>query len=292
VYVFKGKVEAHPPTGDKLSLTERQAARMAAGQVMAADADPDRFVRAIVPPPEVAPRTARLTFHEAVAGTLHDTTGVGTGLTHRLPGTGDALADDDPFLRLDPAKGRLELTATRSDLNGRYRLRGGEYPGLRLSGLGFTGAEDFEVSAVFPESPALNFIGQFGLYAGARSDRAIRGGVIKLRKDGAEIYTQFLVNNPNGKDADLYEVGLLRPGTDLRLTLRRAAGKYTLTVENLSTGGASTLAIRHPDYLDPERDLYVGLFAAEPRSDVGRKILVSELRATVWATTSGQHQGR
>ena len=149
----------------------------------------------------------------------------------------------------------------------------------------FTGPEDFEVSAVFPEIPALEFIGQFGLYAGAGSDRAIRGGVIKLRKDGAEVYTQFLVNNPDGKDTDLYEVGLLRPGTDLRLTLRRAAGRYTLTVEDLTAGGASTLAIRHPDYLDPERDLYVGLFAAEPRSDVGRKLVVSELRATVWAAT-------
>ena len=84
---------------------------------------------------------------------------------------------------------------------------------MRLSDLGFTGPEDFEVSAaVFPEIPALEFIGQFGLYAGARSDRAIRGGVLKLRKDGAEVYTQFLVNNPDGRDADLYEVGLLDPG--------------------------------------------------------------------------------
>lgn len=53
-------------------------------------------------------------------------------------------------------------------------------------------------------------------------------------------------------------------------------------MEDLTAGGASTLAIRHPDDLDPEADLYVGLFAAEPRSDVGRKLVVSELRATVW----------
>src|SRR5262249_61166923 len=93
---------------------------------------------------------------------------------------------------------------------------------------------------------------------------------------------QVLATNPDGKDADLYEGGLLRPGPDLRLTLRRAAGQYTLTVENLTAGGASTLAIRHPDYLDPERDLYVGLFAAEPRSDVGWKLVVKEFQATVW----------
>jgi hypothetical protein len=282
VYVFAGQVEAHPPGGEKVNLTERQAARLAEGQVTAAAADPARFVRAIVPVPEVRPRTTRLDFTRPADGTLRDRTGAGTGLTHRLPGTGDGLLLHDEFLRLDPAKGRLELTATRSDLNTQYRLRRGEYLGVRLTDLGFTGTEDFEVTAVFPETPALEFVGQFGLYAGAASDRAIRGGVIKLRKDGAERYTQFLVNNPDGKDADLYEVGLLRPGTDLRLTLRRAAGRYTLTVEDLTAGGASTLAIRHPDYLDPEADLYVGLFAAEPRSDVGRKLVVREFRATVW----------
>jgi len=53
---------------------------------------------------------------------------------------------------------------------------------------------------VFPETPVLKFIGQFGLYAGARSNRAIRGGVLKLWKEGAEAYTQFLVNNPDGND--------------------------------------------------------------------------------------------
>ena len=283
VYVFEGKVEAHPPGGGKLNLTERQSARLAAGQVAPAEADPTRFVRAIVPVPQVAPQSLRLGFDRPVAGTVRDRSGAGTGLTHRLPGTGGGLFEHDEYLKLDPAKGRLEMTATRSDLNHQYRLGRGEYLGARLSDFGFTGTEDFEVSAVFPETPALAFIGQFGLYAGAASDRAIRGGVIKLRKDGAEAYTQFLVNTRDGKDADLYEVGLLRPGTDLRLTLRRAAGRYTLTVENLTAGGASTLAIRHPDYLDAEADLYVGLFAAEPRSDVGRKLVVKEFTATVWA---------
>jgi hypothetical protein len=286
VYVFEGQIDAYPSAdarGGKVSLIGRQAARIAAGQVTTAEPDPKRFVRAIIPALEVEPRKLQLAFDRPVDGTLRDRTGAGTGLTHRLPGTGEWLAANDEFLSLDPAKGRLELTATRSDLNTQYRLRRGEYLGVRLSELGFTGREDFEVSAVFPEIPALDFVGQFGLYAGARSDRAIRGGVLKLHKGGAEVYTQFLVNNPDGKDADLYEVGLLRPGTDLRLTLRRAAGQYTLTVENLTAGGASTLAIRHPNYLDAERDLYVGLFAAEPRSDVGRKLVVSEFRATVWA---------
>src|SRR4051812_36994063 len=49
VYVFEGQVEAQPPGGGKVSLTERQAARIAAGQVTPAAADPRGFVRAIVP---------------------------------------------------------------------------------------------------------------------------------------------------------------------------------------------------------------------------------------------------
>jgi hypothetical protein len=286
VYVFRGKVEAEPAGAEKsakVSLSDRQAARIESGQVTTTNPDPARFVRAIVPAPaSVVERRKHLTFDRGIDGSIRDRIGVGTGLTHRLPGTGELLAVNDEYLRLDTSKSRLELTATRSDLNTQYRLRGGEYLGVRLSDLGFTGHEDFEVSAVFPETPALDFIGQFGLYAGARSDQAIRGGVLKLKKEGAEVYTQFLVNNADGKDSDLYEVGLLSPGNDLRLTLRRISGKYTLSVENLSTGGASTLAIRHPDYLDLQPELYVGLFAAEPRSDVGRKLVVKEFQAAVW----------
>ncbi|HVK09582.1 MAG TPA: FecR domain-containing protein, partial [Gemmataceae bacterium] len=283
VYVFEGKVEAHAAGGPGKNLTERQAARIEAGRVTATDADPKKFVRDIVPTPAaVVARSVRVGFDRPTPGTLPDLTGAGTGLTHRLPGTGGALFHNDEYMALDTARGRLELTPTRSDLNRQFRLHQGEYLGLRLSDLGYTGAEDFEVSAVFPDTPELKFIGQFGLYAGARSDRVIRGGVLKVNKQGTDVQTQFLVNNPDGWDVDLHEVGLLGPGTDVRLTLRRLAGKYTLTVEDLTGGGASTLAIRHPDYLDREPDLYVGLFAAEPRSDVGQRLLVKELRATVW----------
>ena len=96
-------------------------------------------------------------------------------------------------------------------------------------------------------------------------------------------YTQFLVNNHQGRDRDLHMVGLLSTGTDLRLTLKRTGGKYTLTVENLTAGGSSTLAIRHPGFLDGERDLYVGLFGANTRSRVRKTLTVKDLAVTVWA---------
>ena len=78
-------------------------------------------------------------------------------------------------------------------------------------------------------------------------------------------------------------VGLLSPGTDLRLTLRRVAGKYALTLENLTTGGTSTLTIRHPDFLDGDNNLYVGLFGANTQSPNEPRLLkLKEFQVTVW----------
>ena len=67
----------------------------------------------------------------------------------------------------------------------------------------------------------------------------------------------------------VYEVGLLRTGDDLRLTLRRVAGKYSLVVEDQTTHSSSTLAIAHPSFLDGARDLHVGLF--KPRDVSGAR---------------------
>src|SRR5262249_29917380 len=148
-----------------------------------------------------------------------------------------------------------------------------------------TGKEDFAVTAVIPDIPALEDFGQFGLYAGTRSDRNIRGGLIKWGNMNRGQNTLFLVNNEAGRDTDLYRVGLLSPGTDLRLALRRAGGKYALTVENLTDGGASTLTIRPHEFLDDDPDLFVGLFGANPYSDVRKTLVVKEFQVTVWTVS-------
>jgi len=287
VYVFEGKVEAHAADNgkaDPMSLTQNQAARIVAGQVKPLEpgAGADQFVRAIVPPPIIHPRSFRLSFDRPVEGSIGDANGLGTGLTHRLPGTGSRLAAQDPNLRLDPDKAQLQLTTTRTDINGQRRLWMGEYLGVRLADLGFTGKEDFAVTAVVPDSPALEDYGQFGLYAGTKSDRNIRGGLIKWGNRDPGQNTQFLVNNNGGPDTDVYNVGLLSPGTTLRLTLRRTGGKYALAVENLTDGGTSTLTIRHPEFLDGEPDLFVGLFGANPYSDVRKTLIIKEFSVTVW----------
>lgn len=301
VYVFEGEVQAHATNDGKtgaVSLTQHQAARIAAGKVTrqasVEGTGADRFVRAIVPPPVILPRTLRLTFDGALEASIRDATGLGTGLTQRLPGTGSRLPERDPNLRLDTVKAQLELTTTRSDIRNQVRLFQGEYLGIRLADFGFTGKEDFAVTAVIPNTPALEDYGQFGLYAGTRSDQNIRGGLIKWgwgRTDPGQ-NTQFLVNNNGGADTDLYKVGLLSPGTSLRLTLLRTGGKYSLTVENLTEGGASTLQIRHPEYLDGQPDLFVGLFGANPYSDVRKTLVVKEFSVTVWTVAPPVVAGR
>jgi hypothetical protein len=292
VVIFDGKVEAHvngshDRSNDRgVSLTRNQSARIAEGKITlqtAKSEELDQFVRAIVPPPVITPRTMRLTFQNSVDATLRDKSGAGIGLTHRLPGTGSRLETNDPNLLLDPRAAQLELTTTESDLNTKFRLARGEYLGVRLADLGFTGSEDFAVAVTIPDIPALELVGQVGVYAGPRSDQNIRGGVISR---GLGEYTQFLVNNHDGNDADFNRVGLFPTGTDLRLTLKRSGGKYLLRLENLTLGNASTLTNRHPEFLDRQSDFFVGVFAANTQSKVRRTIVLKEFEATVWTVSS------
>src|SRR5262249_44870351 len=152
--------------------------------------------------------------------------------------------------------------------------------------LGFTGKEDFAATLTLLDIPALEFVGQFGLYAGPRSDETIRGGLLSAKRQEPGQYTQFLVNNHERHDAPPLKIGLFATGSDLRLTLKRTAGKYELTVENLTTESASTLTVPQPEFLDGERDLYVGLFGANTQSDVRKTLTIKEFSVTVWTVRS------
>ncbi len=295
--VFTGEVEAFPagagPRPDHgITIHQDQTARLNGLSVALAPAgrrrDPVTYIRAIVPQPVAHPRTLRLDFSRSVPGTLEDARGQGIGLTHRLPGTGAAFGARDANLRLRTDDKALELTTTRSDLNTQERIATGEYLGFRLRDLGFTGAEDFELSATILNIPGLKQVGQFGLYAGARSDTSIRGGLISRVEgiDGAstDIFRMFLVNNSGGVDHDIYEVGLIKTGDDLRISLCRRAGRYSLVVDNLRAKSSSTLEIAHPAFLDREKDLYAGLFGANTQSDLRKTLTVREVAVTVWTT--------
>ena len=296
VRVFTGEVQAFPLASGSaresdlgVTILQDQAVRLDGRTMDRTPADrvdgPPRYVRTIEPQPVFAPRTLRFEFLGPSPGTLRDAEGRGIGLTHRLPGTGGKLPGSDPNLRLRPERQALELTTTRSDINTQDRMPTGEYLGVRLSDLGFTGAEDFEIRVTLPNIPGLSAVGQFGLYAGTGSDRNIRGGLICWPRP--DTYRLFLVNNFGGRDSDLYEVGLTTSGDDLRLALRRLGGRYSLVVDNLTRNSSSTLAIAHPAFLDGKNDLYLGLFGANTQSDACKTLTIRDLSVTVWTAQSG-----
>jgi hypothetical protein len=289
VRVFEGIVAAAPlgtSIGSRVAVTvaEDQTARIDGHTVdlKAQDSDhnPHRFVRSIEAPPIITPRMVRLDFAHPAAGSIEDAQGRGTGLTHRLPGTGADLPARDLNLLLDPETHILRLTTTRSDLNTQDRMPTGEYLGFRLKDLGLSSSEDFEISATIPRIPSLSAVGQFGLYVGSSSIATIRGGLISVNQP--DHYGLFLVKNYGGIDSDTNEVGLMTTGDDMCLTLRRLSGKYLLVVENLTRGSSNTLTINHPAFLDTEKDLYAGIFGANTQSDVSRTLTVKELSVTLW----------
>lgn len=288
IYVFKGEVQALSKNDEKaaskaVNIKERQGAHIESNRVIL---QPDskslaapRFVREITPPLVRTPRVSTLDFSRAVPGTLADESGQGTGLTNRFPGTGSALPAHDSNLKLNTHLRQLELTTTNSDINRRFQLSKGEYVGFKLSDLGFQKDEDFSITATIPNIPALIKLGQFGLYAGTKNDCCIRGGLI-ARNDNT--YKLFMVSNNGGDDSNAHYVGMQSTGEDMRLSLRRLDGKYSLTVENMTTGSESTVAIKHPDFLDSQRDLYVGIFGANTQSEVPSTLYIKDLTVTVW----------
>jgi hypothetical protein len=229
--------------------------------------------------PAPVARTLTLDFRGPRPATVADSSGAGTGFTHRLPGTGSGLPARDPNLSLVP-EGGLDVAATISDLNTRYRLEQAEFPGVRLAELGFTGAEDFEVTAAVADAPAMAFVGQFGVYAGTSAEWAVRGGLVSQR--AADSFRQFVVNTRDGRDKDAYFIGLGATGDDLRVRLARTGGKFSMAVENRTSGVTSTLAIRHPEFLDGRSDLTAGVFACDPRGTDHRAVRFRGFTATVW----------
>lgn len=280
VYVFEGEIEAYPQGGNKVHLTQAQGASLNKTGLHKADAPNSEYVRTIHAP--APPPTAVVwDFRQPQPNTIRDRTGQGIGLKYRLKGTGKSLLDHDANLFLNPDLG-LELTTTNSDLNLQFRLTTGEYFGVKLADYGFTGDEDFEFSADFPHIPALRSIGQFGVYAGTSSSRNIRGGLISKGRGG---YRQFLVNNADGEDSDLAVVGLSSTGDDLRVTLRRINGQYSMTAENRTADTSCTLTIKHPDHLDKLKDLHVGIFGANTHSDESKTLVVRQAKLTLWKPT-------
>lgn len=217
-------------------------------------------------------RRLDLDFSTPATGGLQDAAGQFTGLTARLPGTGGALPALDPNLWLDPARGVLELRSTQADFNGRAGLTANSSPGVALAGLGFTGTEDFSVTAVLRTMPALEFIDQVGLYVGASSDAVTRAGTIVF---GAP--ERYSTHSLNGSDQDGHFFGFGFDGSDgMTVTLAREAGVWRYFVDGVEWNPLTPTA-----FLDGRADLVAGLFAITPLNGNAKTVEIDSLSVIV-----------
>lgn len=197
-----------------------------------------------------------LDFTAAVPGTIQDGAGAGTGFTARLGGTGGSLPANDPNMSLNTGSGLLSLTSTNSDLNGQSNLGTGEYIGVQLSTLGFTGSEDFTVATVisgFTGNVQVNQ--QFGLVVGASSAFATRMGLIGTSKQ------QIAVNTFQGSDNSAVLGG--SPAAPWTMTVSRTGGVFDMVVN-----GTSVLPLIDAGFLNSYSDLFAGIYAASPGGEL------------------------
>ena len=182
--------------------------------------------------------------------------GLFTGFTTRLPGTGAALPELDPDLRLDRSGSLLALAHDAGRLQRRRAASTrNSSPGVALADLGFTGGEDFAVTVVFRPLAGLEFIDQVGLYVGASSGALTRAGTIVF---GAP--ERYSVHSENGADHSgrFFGFGLdaqrRDDGDD-----HQGAGAWRYTVDGVEWNPQAP-----PAFLDGLADLTAGVFAVTP----------------------------
>ena len=203
-----------------------------------------------------------LSFDLAVPGTIADANGAGTGFTHRLPGTGGALPSSDPNLTLQAGQGRLLLQSTAANIVlGGINIGNFEAVGFHLAGIGDS---DLRISAVRQDVSLPNLSDQLMLYAGTTSTNVLRGGV----HEGNQY---FLAENTGGFDFSSWSgsgLSAFSSGDSIRVTLGRTNGLWQLEWDNLTTSVSGSSTPYSVGWLNAADDLYVGIAAANARSNI------------------------
>ncbi len=199
-------------------------------------------------------RRARLDFDAPGTTGLRDGAGTFTGMTARLPGTGGSVPTNDPLLALNPAAGVLALTSSQADYNGGAGLATNRSVGLALAELGFTGAEDFAVTAEFRPLPTFGAVDQAGLFVGANGATLTRAGAILF---GAQPEA-YAVHTQAGADGAGRFGGALDGSDGMSVTIQRQGGVWRTFVDgvewNPRVGGVKSEAT----FLDARADLVAG----------------------------------
>jgi len=208
----------------------------------------------------------------STGGTILDAQGQGTGFTTRLSGTGAGLAANDTNLDIDTTSGTLSITTgdgtgSNQDFNGTLGMDTTEALGMNLSSLGYTGSEDFIVTASFNSLPSTENPDQAGIFIGQDSANLTRTGIITFAAQeffsshttaGADNNGRFFGFGFDGSDG--MNVAITRIGGDWRYFIDGVEWQPNTAADGTGTPVDPTGANGSPD-LDSQSDLTVGLFA-------------------------------
>ncbi len=228
----------------------------------------------------VATETRRrdLEFTSAGVAGLRDGAGVFTGLTARLPGTGSAAPASDGALALETAgTGALALTSTQADFNGGAGAAVNRSVGLALGELGFTGAEDFAVTAVFRAPPVLGTVDQAGVYVGLDASNLTRAGAIRFgaAPEGYAVHTSAATDT-GGRFG-----GAFTPADGFEVMIQRVGGVWRYVVDGAEVTPQVGGGPNAPGFLNGRAGLHVGVFAITPFNATPKVLRVESLHAVV-----------
>ncbi len=231
---------------------------------------------------EVSPTTLvrRLALDFNTAGTagLRDGAGVFTGFTARLLGTGMNVPTNDPLLALSASGGSLALTTTQADYNGSAGLGINRSVGLALSSLGFTGAQDFAVTAVFRPLPTLGFVDQIGLFVGADGATLTRAGAILFGSSPE----RYAVHTQGSSDfAGHFGGTSLVAGDGMTVTIQREGGVWRYLVDGVEWNPLVGGVKNDPAFLGSFTDLTAGVFAITPFNTQAKTVQLESFTALV-----------
>lgn len=216
---------------------------------------------------------------DSADGGITDSNGVGTGFPSRLSGTATALPASDTNLFLNTAAGTLDITTTSSDYNGGNGLDVNENLGVQLSTIGFTGAQDLNVTALFPQPfPTTAMYDQFGIIVGPNSLAHTRAGTITFATK--ERYSENVHTNDAGvpiNDGGQYFGFAFDSTIPMNVLISRTAGVWHSYID-----GVQWDVLTQPTYLNTSTDMFAGIFAEDVANGVHKVVSVDSFKAQVF----------
>jgi hypothetical protein len=221
-----------------------------------------------------------LNFASAVSGGLLDSNGNGTGFPVRLPGTGASLPADDTNLVVDTVNGLLDITTTSSDYNTANAMDVNENLGVALSTLGFTGTQDLNVTAFFPQPfPATAMFDQFGVYVGQDTNYLTRDGSITFANK--ERFSENVAPDTNGvprNGGGQYFGFAFNSTIPMTAFISRTAGVWHYYIDGINWD-----VLTQPNsILDSTTNLTAGVYAEDVANGVHKTFLLQSFEARVF----------